>query len=55
MSDHCYYFEGLGEGLGSGDGRGVGSGFKSLGPTWPMKGRWWPMPRMMGTVREPCS
>ena len=32
-----------------------GTGFKSLGPTWPIKGRRLPMPRMTGTLLEPWS
>src|SRR5689334_5294147 len=31
-------------------GLGVGTTFRSLGPTWPMKGRCCPKPRMKGTV-----
>src|SRR5882762_11279725 len=48
---------GLGDvvGLGVGDGAGVTAGFRSLGPTLPMTGRRLPMPRMIGTLLEPCS
>ena len=57
----------LGEAVGFGDGEavglgvavghavGVGTGFRSFGPTWPMKGRRLPKLRMNGTAREPCS
>jgi hypothetical protein len=48
---------GLGEGLtlGVGDGDTFGSGFRSLGPTWPMTGMWEPIDKMIGTALEVWS
>ena len=45
----------VGLGVGHGVGLGDGAGCRSFGPTCPIRGRCWPMLRMIGTEREVCS